>query len=569
MTKAATAETTTNVEFLPAAVVARLVPLSLIRRSPTNHRTRWGDLESLAKDIAVRGVQEPGIGRPKHNEDGQLYVELVAGERRFKASELAGRSEMPLIVRDMSDQEAMEIQYVENFSREDPHPLDEAMWIQDFLKVTSIEEVAARLGKEVDYVNRRLRLLNLGEMARGLFTADAFNLSIAAILATVDELRQEDILRAHFDPNGKALEYVGALTVATARRLVSKLHFLLSRAPFDPKDATLDVTAGACTVCPHNTDTTPALFHDLDSNDATCTKPTCFENKRGLFIQLTTEKARASGLQVLEPQDAAALFKANWNGETQTLKSGKFIDLDEPVEGDSKHRTYDKLIGKKVKEAVVFAVDPLGVQHRLVPAIAVKEPLKKAGIKEPKRGNGQRPSAVQERHQMDMALRKRVFGEVRPLLFAAIAKAPVDFATIMREELFARDLPEDVYAAFKLKLEPKVLEKIRDPKVLARLLWAGQVEQDTSDYSPLDSENIRGICKQLKIPLEKLVDKHRQALKDEKKSAAKSGKGKAKVAKKGVCRDCGCTETTPCDGGCAWTDETETWCTACAEPSGE
>lgn len=153
--------------------VVRL-PLSAIRPNPHQPRRRFSQegLEELAASIREKGLLQPLVVRPK----GEGY-ELVAGERRLRAAEMAGLKEVPALIRDLTDQEAMEVALVENLQREDLTPLEEARGYQALLGLgLTQEEVAKRVGKARSTVANALRLLQLPEevleaLEQGLISA--------------------------------------------------------------------------------------------------------------------------------------------------------------------------------------------------------------------------------------------------------------------------------------------------------------------------------------------------------------------------------------------------------------
>ncbi|WP_038048536.1 ParB/RepB/Spo0J family partition protein [Thermus caliditerrae] len=145
-----------------AGAVVRL-PLAAIRPNAAQPRKRFSQesLEELAASIREKGLLQPLLVRPK----GEAY-ELVAGERRFRAAELAGLTEVPVVVRDLTDQEALELALVENLQREDLSPVEEARGYQALLAMgLTQEEVARRVGKARSTVANALRLLQLPEEA--------------------------------------------------------------------------------------------------------------------------------------------------------------------------------------------------------------------------------------------------------------------------------------------------------------------------------------------------------------------------------------------------------------------
>jgi len=140
--------------------VVRL-PLTAIRPSASQPRKRFSQesLEELAASIREKGLLQPLLVRPK----GEGY-ELVAGERRFRAAQMAGLSEVPAVVRDLTDREALELALVENLQREDLSPVEEARGYQTLLEMgLTQEEVARRVGKARSTVANALRLLQLPE----------------------------------------------------------------------------------------------------------------------------------------------------------------------------------------------------------------------------------------------------------------------------------------------------------------------------------------------------------------------------------------------------------------------
>ena len=137
------------------------LPLAMISPSPFQPRRRFDEaaLKELADSIREKGLLQPLVVRPR----GEGY-ELVAGERRFRAAQMAGLSEVPAIVREMGDEEALELALVENLQREDLSPREEAEGYAKLVEMgLSHEEIARRVGKSRSAVTNALRLLQLPE----------------------------------------------------------------------------------------------------------------------------------------------------------------------------------------------------------------------------------------------------------------------------------------------------------------------------------------------------------------------------------------------------------------------
>jgi len=144
------------------AGVTRL-PLELIRPNPNQPRRRFRPeaLSELVESIREKGLLQPLLVRPK----GEGY-ELVAGERRYRAALEAGLREVPVLIRDLTDREALELALVENLQREDLSPVEEALGYRRLLEMgLTQEEVARRVGKARSTVANALRLLQLPEEA--------------------------------------------------------------------------------------------------------------------------------------------------------------------------------------------------------------------------------------------------------------------------------------------------------------------------------------------------------------------------------------------------------------------
>ena len=149
----------------------RTIPLREIEPDPGQPRKTFPEesLAELAASIAEHGLLQPIAVRPQP----MGGYRIVAGERRWRACRLAGLTEVPAIVRDVSDQEAMELALVENLQREDLDPIEEACGIRELMERCGLtqEQAARRLGKSRSALANSLRLLNLPPEALELLKA--------------------------------------------------------------------------------------------------------------------------------------------------------------------------------------------------------------------------------------------------------------------------------------------------------------------------------------------------------------------------------------------------------------
>jgi len=167
----------------------RQVSLDDLEASPRQPRRTIEDaaIAELATSIRRRGILQPLLVRPS----GRRF-EIVAGERRFRAAKRAGLSEVPVIVRELSDQEALEIAIVENLQREDLNPVDEARALEQLLGFgLNQEKIARAVGKSRSAVSNTLRLLKLPASALEALAAGRISAGHARAILAQDEADME------------------------------------------------------------------------------------------------------------------------------------------------------------------------------------------------------------------------------------------------------------------------------------------------------------------------------------------------------------------------------------------
>ncbi len=173
----------------PSAIGVREIPIELIRRNPDQPRTRFdeAELEELATSMRQRGVLQPILVRPLRGTPGEYQI--VAGERRWRAAQKAGLTALPAMVRELGDNDALEIALVENIQRSDLDPLEEATAYNALMSVTgrTQEEVAAVVGKSRPHVANTMRLMQLPESVRELVRSRALSAGHARALIGVDD----------------------------------------------------------------------------------------------------------------------------------------------------------------------------------------------------------------------------------------------------------------------------------------------------------------------------------------------------------------------------------------------
>ena len=147
-------------------------------------------------------IKQYGILQPLLVSDKKDYYEIIAGERRWRAAKLAGLKEVPVIVKEFTDQELVEISLIENIQREDLNPVEEAMAYKRLIDEFHLkqDEVAERVGKSRTAVTNSMRLLKLSEKVQQMLINEMITAGHArAILAISDKEKQETVAMKVFD----------------------------------------------------------------------------------------------------------------------------------------------------------------------------------------------------------------------------------------------------------------------------------------------------------------------------------------------------------------------------------
>lgn len=163
-----------------------MISLDRIKPSDLQPRKKFDEkkLKELAESIKEKGVIEPIIVRIGKNG----YYEIVCGERRYKASQMAGLTKIPAIVKNLTDEEAFEISLIENIQREDLSPIEFALAFDKLTKLGySHEDIARKIGKSRSYVTNILRILKLPEDIKKLIDEQKISLGHAKVLCSISE----------------------------------------------------------------------------------------------------------------------------------------------------------------------------------------------------------------------------------------------------------------------------------------------------------------------------------------------------------------------------------------------
>lgn len=194
----------------------KTMPLANIHPNPRQPRKDFDQeaLNELAASIREQGIIQPLLVRPVGGDAGGY--EIVAGERRWRASQLAGLSELPVVVRELSEQQALALALIENLQREDLNPLEEAWGMQRLREEFGLsqDELARQLGKSRSAVANCLRLLNLSENAQQDLRLSRISAGHARALLSFEDPEERENIRKRIVAEGLSVREVEALAFA-------------------------------------------------------------------------------------------------------------------------------------------------------------------------------------------------------------------------------------------------------------------------------------------------------------------------------------------------------------------
>lgn len=166
----------------------RRLPVDFLIANRANPRREFNaeELEDLTNSIREKGVMQPLLVRPTRDPN---QFEIIAGERRWRASQRAGLNEVPVLVRDVSDKEALELAIIENVQRVDLNPLEEAMGYAQLIEQFDYtqNDLAQVIGKSRSHVANTLRLMKLPEDVREMVSRGELTAGHARTLITADD----------------------------------------------------------------------------------------------------------------------------------------------------------------------------------------------------------------------------------------------------------------------------------------------------------------------------------------------------------------------------------------------
>lgn len=209
----------------------RMVKISLVEPNREQPRKKFDEdgLLELSESIKQYGILQPLLVQDKKD-----YYEIIAGERRWRAAKLAGLKEVPVIIRNLTDQEIVEISLIENIQREDLNPIEEAQAYKRLMEEFHLkqDEIADKVSKSRTAVTNSMRLLKLCDNVQQMVIDEMISTGHARCLISIENQElQHQIALQIFDEK---------LSVRETEKLVKKLLQEKEEKPKEGKDRTLD-----------------------------------------------------------------------------------------------------------------------------------------------------------------------------------------------------------------------------------------------------------------------------------------------------------------------------------------
>jgi ParB family chromosome partitioning protein len=453
------------------------IAIDQIHESATNPRRTFDELKlgELAESIRTNGLIQPITVRP--NNTG---FEIVAGARRFRASQLAELFSIPARIVDISDSETILWQLVENSQRVDVHPYEEAQGFQRLLDMPGydVATLVEKSGKSAAHVYARLSLLQLIPEVAEAFTKELITASHANLLARLSQEHQGSAYEQCWRKDWQDKEPHLAPAKHLAAWIQTNLYLNLAEAPFDKEDTTLNPPAGACVTCPRRSGYNTALFADVQSQGDQCLDAPCFHTK----VNASIDREVAAHPDLIQIENGHRAPKEQRPG---AVRSGTYREVEnvidnldaEPIFACSAARPAIIVYGKRVGTTLTVCTDndcpvhnPRAAARAAEHPAPVMAPAPPAETEEQAEERRQQYEAQRQAHQQEEERRaeERKQQEEREEKEREAAFAKRDKHRKKREATFERIVAEapPVFTASQLRVILRALVNL-DPYTFA------------------------------------------------------------------------------------------------------
>ena len=259
------------------------LPLGKIKPDPEQPRKTFNEdaLKQLSESIEKHDVLQPITVRQLNGH----YI-IVMGERRYRASKLAGKKTVPCIVRSYENNDVLEVQIIENLQRQDVEPTEEAEAIAYLSERYAPTEIAKRLGRTDNFIRQRLKLAGLIDGFKHYVRNGEMTISLGVGVALFEPEEQQMMLETMGED----------FNAHQINRMIKDQTYDLEKASFDVNDKKLVPKVGSCVECPFNAANQGNLFGE---GKMVCTKSACFETKKSKSFLNLIEKSKKENILLI------------------------------------------------------------------------------------------------------------------------------------------------------------------------------------------------------------------------------------------------------------------------------
>jgi len=536
---------------------ATLIKLSHIQSSKNNPRKYFdvAKLKELADSIKSIGLAQPILVRAlgkDHSPTGTF--ELEVGERRLRAAKLVNLDSLECIIRDMSDDQALDLQLAENIKRQDITEIEEGdtyRILQDHKKLT-VDQIAERVGKSRAHVYGRIKLATLPEKIKKELFKGALSASVALLIARIpDPIAQtkackEILEEGDWEPNtGNHFP----MTYREAKEHIEEDYMIrLKDSSFSQTDPKILPSAGPCMTCPKRTGNLQNLYPDITSTDV-CTDPGCYEQKVQENTALQLAAAEKQGHTILPPNKDRF-----YNGQ---LRDSHYIDLNDRCYSDDKSRNYRNLLKDhlihfdsnpvkalmkrmqeipskdEIKIIPLVAVDDQGAIHELLPQKVADPLIRDLAKKEKWSSDSYSRSDQEKQHQKENRIKELAKSKLIESLMEKVKQQKFwDWKLIAQKIIvhgnysITKKFAQIIAQKKEIKNEDKILldyiTKASIPELQCAIQFYFLLLEKENCYYDKHMYITQGICQALNLNYKQELQHHIQQIKNT--NSAKKGK---------------------------------------------
>lgn len=390
--------------------------LSLVHPSPTNPRKSFpaDEMAEMIDSVKRHGILQPILVRPWPAHyvigEGQFPAyELVAGERRYRAAKAANLDSIPVMIRNLCDNEVLEIQIIENLQRKGLHEIEEAEGYELMIREHgyTADQLAEKIGKSRAYIYGRMKLTALCTGARLAFRDGKLNASTALLIARIpgEKMQMEAIDKI-------TGTWEGVMSFRRAAEVIQRdFCFFLEKAPFPQENLMLVTAAGACSACPKRSGTSPELHPETTRADV-CTDPACYKAKSQAWVAYQAGEAKEAGRKVIVGKEAEKIDIEFNGGDYAKLDSRNYSVT---LPGKDEHPTNREILeylGDKAPASVLIENPRKGALVEAVSNNQLAKVLKEAGLKKSSEPS-ESEKAAKAKAEKETAFRGRLFEQLR------------------------------------------------------------------------------------------------------------------------------------------------------------